>query len=80
MSQKVENPFHEKYIRIYSNLEKNDEKDVEWVCIHPILTFDEYNKQFYKLVNSIEKWLKQHSEIKIDLNMSEAEKYKTQNE
>jgi|GEM_PF-3544435 len=76
MYQEVENPLDEKYIRIYSDIKKNDVKKVEWSITYPTITFDEYNKKFYELIKSIEKWLKQHSDIKIDLNMNEPEKYK----
>jgi len=76
MFQNVEEPYDEKYIRIYSDIKKKDVKEVEWLITFPTITFDEYNKQFYELIKSIEKWLKQHSDIKIDLNMNETEKYK----
>ena len=75
MFDDVENPFDEKYIRIHNDIKKTEVNEVKWLITYPTITFDEYNKQFYELIKSIEKWLKQHSDIKIDLNMNEPEKY-----
>ena len=79
MFDEVENPFDEKYIRIQNISKKKNLKKGEWLIAYPTFTFNDYNKNYYELIKSIEKWLKQHSDIKIDLNMNETKKYKAKN-
>lgn len=78
LTTKVDNPFDEQYIRIHNNIDDKKIKEVDWSITHPRMNFDEYNKNFYILIKALEKWLKQHSDIKIDFNLIEAEKYKKQ--
>ena len=65
-----------KYIRI-SFGENQDEK---WTLPMPDLTFEEFNSGMFKLVKSIEDWLKSHSDFEIDFKMEEPINYKKQTE
>lgn len=73
----VEDPFNESYIRFFSDASRNKNADepIEWKIIIPEITFEEFNNNLFNLTKTIEKWLKQHSDIKIDFNLAESEKY-----
>ena len=80
MFDNVADAFDEKYIRIYNDsINKTEIKDIEWLITNPTITFEEYNISINALIKSIEKWLRQHSDIKIDLNLIEPEKYNNKN-
>lgn len=68
----IEQPNDEKYVKLFTD-KKTDEQ--VWHCIIPEITFDKFLTDLDDLVKSIEKWLKVHSNIKIDFNLGESEKY-----
>jgi hypothetical protein len=67
----VENAQDEKYVRLDFGIET----DKTWSGTIPEMTFEEFITQLDNLVKSIEKWLKQHSDIIIDFKLEEPEKY-----
>lgn len=78
MLDDVPDAFDEKYIRISASTKRDE--NVEWLKVIPEITFDEFNSKLDILIKAIEKWLKQHSDIRIDLNLAEPEKYKNSDE
>ncbi|HQK40262.1 MAG TPA: hypothetical protein PLO52_09135 [Flavobacterium alvei] len=71
MVTNVENPLNNEYVR----LKFDTENENEWVEILPKLTLLEFINNLDNLSKSIEKWLKQHSDITIDFKLEEPEKY-----
>jgi hypothetical protein len=67
----IENSQSEKYVRLDFGMEDNK----DWSITIPEMTFGEYINHFDALIKSIEKWLKQHSDIIIDFKLEEPEKY-----
>ncbi|PAM95129.1 hypothetical protein B4N84_07540 [Flavobacterium sp. IR1] len=66
----IEQPNDEKYIKLFT-----ESKEQVWKAIIPEITFEKFLIDLDDLVKSIEKWLKVHSNIKIDFNLGESEKY-----
>lgn len=68
----IEEPNDEKYIKLFTDKITEEQS---WKGTIPEITFDKFLTDLDDLVKTIEKWLKVHSNIKIDFNLGESEKY-----
>ncbi len=67
-TMKMTNPPEEKE---YIKIEYKNDSEQAWGLAFPEMTFGEFLNNLYNLVDEIEKWLKKHSDIQIDLKLEE---------
>lgn len=66
-SSPIENSTDEMYVRFDFNASKED----EWELMIPKMKFEDFISNYSSLVQEINKWLKKHSKIPIDLKLDE---------
>ena len=70
----VEDPADQKYVRYHFS---NNIDNKEWMETMPTMTFREFTKNLYDLVESIEIWLEKNSSVKLNLKFEEEGQYKS---
>jgi hypothetical protein len=64
---KVENPLDKQYVQ----MDFGSKTEKTWMLTLPEMTFEKFNSNLHDLVKSIEDWLDNYSNIKIDLRLEE---------
>lgn len=64
---KVNNPDDDNFVKLYFD----SKKVKEWSSTIPEITFGEFTDKLYDLVDTLENWVKKHSNINIDFKFEE---------